>query len=105
MREIHAVEVVPFFVGLLVERGAPAAEVADVVDENVDPTEVVPRGDHQRVGRVRLPHVADDADDPIARRDLRRARPVGIDLGEHDRRAFRREPLDDPAARFRRPRR
>ena len=99
VREVDAVEVVPLVVGLLVERGAPAAEVADVVDEDVDAAEVVARRGDERLGRAGLAHVADDADArarPTATCVV--AGPVGVDLGEHDRRAFGGEPLDDAAA-------
>ena len=96
--EVDAVEVVPLVVGLLVERLARAAVVPDVVDEHVDAPELVARRGDERVARrsgSRTSHTTPTH--RSADRDLRLARPVGVDLGEHDRRAFGDEPFDDAA--------
>ena len=99
--EVDAVEVVPLLVGLLVERLARPAVVPDVVDEYVDAPELVARGGHQCVGDLGLPHVGHDRGRASARagdRDLRFTGARFVDLRDHDRRGFGREPLRDTAS-------
>ena len=77
MAEVDAVEVVPLVVGLLVERLARAAEMTDVVDEHVDPAELVAGGRDERLGDAGLAYVDDRRDRATAvagDRDLRVSR-------------------------------
>ena len=101
VREVDAIEVVPFRVGLFVERGPATAEVTDVVDEHVDPAEVVAGRGDERFRRSVVAHVAHDADDALPDRHLRLAGTLGVDLGEHHRRTLRGEALDDVRGRCR----
>ena len=88
MSEVDAVEVVPLFVGLLVERLAGATEVTDVVHQHVDPAELVASRRNQRFGHTCFPYVDHSGHRPPAvagDRELGLAGAFGVDLHDHDR--------------------
>jgi hypothetical protein len=67
----------------------------DVVDEHVDPAEIVSRRGNERVSDTQLANIAHHADTSLANSTLRVASAICVDLCEDDGRAFANEPLDN----------